>query len=301
MISASSSQSVVQLNISDKFSQLLLNAKDSLTETAGKVVNSTTQTTSKVVETFTVTADRAKVSLSQTASKVVDTVTQAKDSFAQTTVNTVDTVNTTTDQAINTITETALQAGDSLKASTDRLSYAASTTVENAISTFINRQLDAVKVWIDAHPTISWITKALLWGMNHPIISLVIIVLVIFIAWQLFKAVGGFLEKGFLFILLAPFKLVYFFFKALFVTFTNSGNKTNIKQDEGNSLALKIVPHAPISLAQQERLATIMTRLEAISQEQNDLLQEVRALLTSEHPSHSALETLNHTNQVEKN
>jgi hypothetical protein len=56
-------------------------------------------------------------------------------------------------------------------------------------------------------------------------------------------------------------------------------NDLETKQQEDNVLALSSSMSASISDEHKERLAKIFTRLEAIRQEQNELLQEVKAIL----------------------
>lgn len=286
------------VDLREGVSQVLLNAKDSLTETAAKAAN-----------TVTVSADRAQAALNERASKAVDAAVQAKDGLAQSAVQTVDTVTTTTGKAVNTLTETALQAGNSLQGSVeetwqkaDQVSNAVSTAVENAMSALINQKLDAVNAWINAHPGISWANTALLWEINHPIISLFILLLAIFILGQFLKAFGSLVEKVFLAILQAPFRLVQFLVKASFKPFDRfRASKPKIQQPEGNVLSLMTSIPTSISLAQRERLAHILVRLEAIGQEQNNLLQEVTAILASEQPAHSNLERSSYLGQSEKN
>ncbi len=279
----------ITVDIPTEVHQLLINAKDSLTETAGKAVTTVTQNTSKVVENFTVTAGNAQETFSQTASNAIGTAVQTKDSLAQTAVKTVSTVTATTNEAINTLTDTALQTGNSLKGSVegtfhqaDQLSKVAATAVENAISALINHQLDAANVWIEAHPAVFWASKALIWGINHPIISTVIILLAIFALWQLVKAFGSLVEKVFLSILKSPFRLVHFLWKASFKPREQFVTSRKIKQTESDISSLMTAIPPSIRRNQKERLAYVLTRLEVIRQEQNDLLQEVTEILAND-------------------
>ncbi len=223
-------------------------------------------------------AEKAASSVSDVTNKGVDTAVQAKDKLT-----------ITTGKAVNTLTETAKQTGDSLKDSVDvtlrkaeNFSNSVSTEVDKSLSALIERRLDTIKVWIDAHPVISWATKALLWGVNHPILSGIILLLVIFLLWQLFKAFGSIVEKGFLYILQAPFKLIY----SLITSFKPLGNfrvgRLTIKQHEANVLNFNPEISTSISHEDKERLKSILTRLEAIRQEQNNLLQELRGILASD-------------------
>lgn len=148
----------------------------------------------------------------------------------------------------------------------EQLSAVASTAIENAVNDFINHRLDALNLWIDAHPAISWTIKSVIWGVNHPIYSIIIILLSIFVFWQLIKAFSRLIEQGLLITLISPFKFIQSLFKSNFkplAIFT--ANSTS---------DLSLQPN-------NERLAKLLTRLEVIKQEQNDILQQITNLVSS--------------------
>lgn len=237
-------------------------AKGSLSQTAEKTSDIVAEKTSKAIYTFTQTAEYAKNSLTQTAEKAADNVSLASG------------------KAVNTIAETAKQAEDSLVETfeksknsledtiqkAEQLSATASTAIENAVNDFINHRLDTLNTWIDSHPTISWTIKSVIWGVNHPIYSIIIILLTIFIIWQLIKTFGRVIEKGLLVTLTAPFKFIQSLFKSNFkplAIFTaNSASDLSLQPNK-------------------ERLVKLLTRLEVIKQEQNDILQQITNLVSS--------------------
>lgn len=237
-------------------------AKTSLSQTAAKTSDIVAEKTSKALYTFTQTAENAKNSFTQTAEKAADNVSLASGKA-------VKTIAETAKQAEDSLVETFEKSKNSLEDTikkAEQLSAVASTAIENAVNDFINHRLDAINLWIDTHPAISWTIKSLIWGVNHPIYSIVIILLSIFIMWQLIKAFSRLIEQGLLVTLTAPFKFVQSFFKFSFkplAIFTD--NSTSDLSSQPNN----------------ELLAKLLTRLEVIKQEQNDILQQITNLVSS--------------------
>ncbi len=270
-------------------------ANNYLNENAGRSVSTATAATGRTVNKVAEVTDKAKGSLSEAAAKVSDivaektskaiytvteTAEQTKDSLTQTAVKAVDNVSLASSKAVNSISESAKQAENSIVGTfetsknsledtiqkAEKVSAVASTAIENAVNDFINHRLDTLKIWIDDHPTISWTIKSLIWGVNHPIYSIVIILLIIFLVWQFFKAFSRLIEKGLLVTLIAPFKLVQSLFKFSFKPLNIfTGNSTSALTSQPNN----------------ERLAKLLTRLETIKQEQNEILQQITALVSS--------------------
>lgn len=266
-----------------------------LNENVGKAVSTVTSASSKAVNTVTEVTEKAKGSLTEVAAKATDivaektnaaiysvteTAEQASYLLSQTATKAVDNVSVASGKAVNTISETAKQAEGSIVETfeksknsledtiqkAEQLSNVASTSIEKAVNDFINHRLDTLNLWIDAHPGISWTIKSLTWGVNHPIYSVVIILLTIFILWQFIKAFSRLIEKGLLVTLTAPFKFVQSLFKFNF-------KPLNIFTDN-STFALTSQPN-------NDQLAKLLTRLETIKQEQNDILQQITALVSS--------------------
>jgi hypothetical protein len=276
----------IHLHPPDGVSQVFTKAKDSLNETAGKAVNTVTETMGEAVGTVAETASKTANFVTEVTHKTFNSATettqQTKLSVTETTENVVNTVNETMTQMLTTLGQKGEDGraflGDRLQTA-ENFGNSISTKVEDSINTVVARQIDAVKIWIDAHPALSWATKALLWGINHPILGIVSLILVIFILKQFIKVFGSVIEQALLSLLKAPFLLVQFLFRLTSKLGKSTENNLNGKQGENEVLALSPSSSASISREHQERLAKILARIEAIRQEQNELLQEVKAIL----------------------
>jgi hypothetical protein len=101
-----------------------------------------------------------------------------KNPFNQVAGRAVDTVTEATSQFIDTISKTSdkgkVVVGDTLQIA-ENLSNAVSTQVEKAINSVILQQIEAIEIWINAHPGLSRLTHACIWGINHPILSVLIL------------------------------------------------------------------------------------------------------------------------------
>lgn len=150
----------------------------------------------------------------------------------------------------------------------EQLSNTISIEIERTINSLINHKLVKIQHWVDAHPAISWLLKFITWSINHPAFGLVIFLLVIFIIWQLFKVCGRLVEKGLLVALTAPIKLITKLLKFSFKPLSFLG---------GNSKNVFLFN----SQDQQDKLRKLLNRLEAIKQEQNDILQEITAIVSA--------------------
>jgi hypothetical protein len=282
---------VLNIAIPEKVSTSFLKAKDFLTSTTDRAVNTVTDATN--ANSVSHMKEAAKSSFNEVAERVAFETDKAIDNVAITASQTKDalteTIRTTTGKTVTTLSETASQAGDYIKGSVehtwqkaDGLSSAVSAQVDKAIASSITSKLDAVNLWIDSHPTISWITKTILWGINHPIFSIIILLLAMFILWQLVKTSAKLAEQGLLSILKFPFNLVRFVFGASVKPFGKlTVSKTPLNQPEANAIAVNNFISGDMGEESQERLTNIITRLDAIAQEQNDLLEEVRTILKS--------------------
>ncbi|MEG4520429.1 MULTISPECIES: hypothetical protein [unclassified Microcoleus] len=147
-------------------------------------------------------------------------------------------------------------------------------------SNFIQRAIDGIFInWSNSDPLVSWL-------MSNWWISLVILLLFILIIVGFLQALGNFFAKGWLFILQIPLKLMQGVLSLGSKSVSNLGGvvvKSLVSknpQDKNNS-ALQLRGVESNSLESQERLANILTRLEAIRQEQNQLLQEASAILSN--------------------
>ncbi len=140
--------------------------------------------------------------------------------------------------------------------------------------------------WLQTHPAVLKLVQMLVWGSNHPVWSFVIFIVVVAIALNLIKLIGQLIEVASRSLLLAPFKLIFVFLKAIFKSLGKVSNLLLRKEANTNSTETLALPAAttPQSIEQdkQQRLIEITSRLEVIRQEQNELLQEVAFLIASE-------------------
>jgi hypothetical protein len=206
-----------------------------------------------------------------------------KNPFNQVAGRAVDTVTEATSQFIDTISKTSdkgkVVVGDTLQIA-ENLSNAVSTQVEKAINSVILQQIEAIEIWINAHPGLSRLTHACIWGINHPILSILILFFAMFILWQFFKILGRWVEQALVFTLKAPFQFARFLFSQSFKSFSNFAfRRPTTRHTEANMLALNSAVSDSSVSGQQEQIATILTRIEELRQEQNDLLQELKAIL----------------------
>lgn len=243
----------------DTLKETTQQAKESLAETAGKAVDTVTVTTDQAVDTVTATVQQGKDSLTATTQEAADTLTTV-------TSDSVKTITATAKLAKASLGETIEQAKGSLEQTLQTPGQLSSRTSE-AIQTAIN---SSISDWLQAHPVVFRLVQLLLWAANHPIISLIILVFAVAIAWSLIKAIGRLIEIAGLSLLQAPFKLGRVAVKQLLPTKTT---ETPILQDSTSK---------PTYQDKQQRLAEISTRLEAIQNEQNKLLQEAAAILASD-------------------
>ncbi|MEM9922741.1 MAG: hypothetical protein AAF915_03130 [Cyanobacteria bacterium P01_D01_bin.50] len=148
----------------------------------------------------------------------------------------------------------------------------------------------SVTDWFEQHPVFLTIIKSLNWSINHPIVSLIILLFSLAIFWSLIKAITRLIESTSLSILQIPLKLFQILVKYSWRILKNLGNsptqknqdiKTsdntlNISQLQGNTT------YHIMSCNKQQRLTNITLRLEEIQREQQELLQEAAAILDLE-------------------
>ncbi|WP_234708749.1 MULTISPECIES: hypothetical protein [Kamptonema] len=266
-------------------------AKEALSQTTNSAVEVVNQVKNKALVTVTETTEKARNSLSEvtnqavtrvseTTNKAVDAVTHsaatAKETLTQATNSAVTTLNQTTSQAVDSVNQAKEKAKASLQDSihqAENISSAASDTLQNAINA-------SVKNWVDSHPLIFWL-------VSHPLIALALLLLSIFIILGLFQALGSFFARGWLSILQLPGKFIQGVFTVGSKSVSNLGgvavnSLVSRNLGENNNLSLQLNGVQSNSSESQERLANILTRLEAIRQEQNQLLQEAEAILSKQ-------------------
>lgn len=189
-----------------------------------------------------------------------------------------ETATQTTDKAINTVTTTLEQAKGSLEHSWQTAEEIKSTA-SGAIQTTIT---SAVSDWLAQHPVFLRLVQIQSWATNHPIISLVILLFAIALAWSIIKAIVRLIETAGWSILQVPLKLLQSLIKVSFLSLTKVGSLAMQQITGANTSEVLPVTHTTIYQTKQQRLAEISRRLEEIQQEQHQLLQEAADLIASD-------------------
>ncbi|MEA5576486.1 hypothetical protein [Anabaena sp. UHCC 0451] len=171
----------------------------------------------------------------------------------------------TTDRAINTITNTLDQAEDSLGNSWQAVTEIKNNTsgaVENAINAYLQDL-------VSEHPAFAQFLQIFSWIINHPIISVVILLLIIALIFSIIKGIVRLIETASWSLLKVPFQLLRVLITTSFLSL-NKAVKGNPKFTDVDTI---------ISDDKQKRLLEISQRLELIHQEQKQLLQEAAKLI----------------------
>ncbi len=246
---------LLEINSSERVSKGLERAKDFLIQTVAE-----------------------KDALSQTAETLVDRMTEVKEQA-------VNAIGETAEQARKSLTDTLDRASDSLGTTiqkAEKLNRVASDSIQTAMGSLVHEWMDSAKVWIDSHPLIFWMVQVMRWAIDHPILALVIALLVIFTLSSLLKALGRLVERAWISVLRAPLKLGQLLIGASSKSLSRLGGlkpQQLLNQQSEERLGFQAGSPEPSKHEQTERLADILIRLEEISQEQNQLLQEVAAIV----------------------
>ena len=232
-----------------------MNIKSSFDITVSEtVINRLQKTKSAVEENFIDFTDRAQ---------------QLGDDWKQTaTVNTQNAL----DSFTNTVEQTTGYLADNLQPLT--------------LQTVIN---SSVTDWLKQHPAFLRIIQLFNWSINHPIISLILLILSLAILWSLIKTISRLIESASLSILKIPLKLTQALIKYLWfsvIKFSHFATKKikNTKTPD-NFSEYQIQEHRNfkiVSYSKQQRLKNISLRLQEIQNEQQKLLQEAAGILDSE-------------------
>lgn len=211
----------------------------------------------------------------QTKDFLQSTTQQSKELLSATTDTVVNTITIATDKAVDTISAAAKGSLEQTLQKMERLNNATSNAMQTAIS-------NSVGDWLEAHPVIFRLVQFLIWGTNHPIWGLVILLFIIAIAWSLIKAISSLIEIAWLALLKAPFKLSQALFGVSAKSLGKFGGLVNKQLTANKNPDLVLQPSEVIQPNKQQRLAEISIRLETIQKEQSELLQEITAILASD-------------------
>lgn len=187
-----------------------------------------------------------------------------------------------TDQAISTATTTLEQAKGSLEQSLQtakQINHTTSVAVQTAIASPMNN-------WLGQHPLFLHLFQILAWAANHPIISFVILLFIVALLWSIIKAIIRLIETASWTIMQVPLKLLQALIKLFYLYLSKLANLA-VRKSKGalpNDNILFLMPENTSTIYQdkQRRLSEISSRLEAIQNEQNKLLQEAADLMAVE-------------------
>lgn len=235
----------MQISLPEEMTQNFQKTKDFFNETTNSVNQAT---------------EEAKTSLSQSVTQAMQTLNQftenAKTTLTDTTTNAINNVTNKTNQAINSVTT----ATDAAKPSLQETIHQAETlnrTLSEGIQASINSSLNA---WIGNHPKLVWL-------VNHPLQTLGLLLLALFLFSGLLKAVSSFTEKFWIWLLTAPFK------------FVSSGLGLIFQSSQGRDKKLEEILRGNDKEAQMKK---ILGRLENLKKEQDLLFEELRNMVKLE-------------------
>ena len=265
-------------------------AKEALTQTTNSAVTAVNQATNNALGTVADKTEKARIAISEVAnqavSRVSETTNKAVDAVSHSAATAKETINQTTNSAVHTLNQSTSQTLERVNQVTEKANASLEDNIQkagimsDATSNALQRAIDGMfKNWMDSHPVVFWL-------VSHPLISLAMLLLFIFIILGFLQALGNFFAKGWLFILQIPLKLMQGVLSLGSKSVSNLGGvvvnslvSKNPKDKNNSALQLRGVESN--SLESQERIANILIRLEAIRQEQNQLLQEASAILSN--------------------
>lgn len=233
-------------------------------KTLSNVTQNVKETANNAANTISESAEIARNTISQTTSSAVNTISEsaetARNTISQTTNHAVSSVNAISNQAISNVNEVTEKTKASLE-ETLQQAQAVNQALSQSIQTGIN---SLIHDWMLAHPFFFWM-------VSHPLYSFVILLFAVLLLAGLFRAISS-LTAGFWIQMLSfPFRLlasVGKFTLGSAGTFSVWGFKRfSQPQDQ--------------QITSQEKISQIFSRLEAIKQEQDQLLQELSTLLNS--------------------
>ncbi len=246
---------------SEKANISVTQAATNINETSKNAVRTIGQTAQKAKDTISHTSVQAIDSVNHAANKAAMTVSditdKAKEAVATSTNLAVKSVTETTNQAISNINQVSQQAKTSLEETiqkTEALSRSLTEGIENGINGFMSD-------WMLQHQTLAWF-------LNHPLYSILILVLSVVLIWGLIQALSGLIVKAWTSVLLSPFKLIK--------PFLRIGSKSAVTAMNNGFVSMKLDSTDP-----KEQFNYILNRLNEIKQEENNLLQQLEKIVAA--------------------
>lgn len=249
----------------DALTQASNSAADQITRITQTARTALDEATNQAIESVIKRTNSATAKITQTTEEVTGKLIKASnealikiDNLTETTSQVVDHVNSVTDQAVVTVTETAEKAKASLDETLQRaeqLNNSVTNTVQRAVA-------DSITNWLEAHPILAWM-------FAHPLFTAIIIILLLWFFLGLLNAIAQLSQQIWLVILRSPFEisqqLVGRIAKAISPVTNSVGVKLpRVDRDDG-----------------QERFTYVLSRLESIKQEQEQLIEEMQVIVSS--------------------
>jgi ElaB/YqjD/DUF883 family membrane-anchored ribosome-binding protein len=250
MVNPMISLALLQIALPSAVSERLQSVK----QKTDAVVESVTQSPGSLPET----AEQAKSGLTRMRNQAVETLNQVKNeatdqvsgysSLAQ------EKLTETTTATLNRMTEASGKASASLEGTLQKV-----TTIKSSVSEATQVAIRSlVSDWLTEHPVVAWIVQ-------HPLLTLLLIVVGIVLLWGLFQAVFRVIEEFWVSILKSP----------LFLGKTLLGLRAMKSVDLGQ-------PSGAFADADSEQVRQILARLDLIQQKQEKILRELAALRKDE-------------------
>ena len=272
------------------FSQIIQSVKNTASGLMDHAASSATTETKavlnkleNVVGVSRQTLSHLTTNLAQSVSGLEEATTTLKTSVLEATGGAVDAINKTSNQAAIALKETTVQATDVLNHATnvavskldqatnamtqttekttlalnstlqktEQLSGTLSHSVQNVVAT-------SMKGWMAEHPIVAW-------GMAHPLWSIALVILILFLVWSLLGAVAQLTQRAWLAVLQAPLKATQSLSRGMVRSFQRADAVSSPKLDGQQEI--------------QARLAEILHRLQALRQEEDVLMKEMQAIL----------------------
>ncbi|MBD1870212.1 hypothetical protein H6F95_23545 [Cyanobacteria bacterium FACHB-471] len=121
-----------------------------------------------------------------------------------------------------------------------------------------NVVLGSFQDWLTTHPMLAWL-------ITHPLYALVIGLLLLVLLWGLIGAIANLVQQAWVALLHAPLRLIHWVWCSIISLFT-----------------VATLPKSAPEPDKNQRLADLLNQLEAIRLQQDQLLEEVKAILALE-------------------
>ena len=179
-------------------------------------------------------------------------------------------------------------AGDTFSHAIERMTTttqdATGSLADKAIAPIASTQVTLFQGWLETHPNVERSLQVLNWAINHPIISVILLLFLIAIAWSLIKSIGRLFERFWLSVLQIPLKLGYFLIQTSWRSLHKLSARFILKPPRKQIHQMHVLPATNVQInypEQHQRLLEISAKLALLNQEQNELIQEAVSILSS--------------------